>query len=234
MIEVIGLSKYYSDYLALNQLSFQVGKGEVLGFLGPNGAGKTTTIRMLSTYLMPSAGTARIAGYDIVTQAEQAREVLGYLPETPPLYLELTVWEYLWYVAAMRGLSRKQRRIRIEESIERCFLSEVRGCPCRYLSKGFKQRVGLAQAILHDPQVLILDEPTSGLDPRQINDIRKLIRELAAEKTVLMSTHILSEVYATCTKVVIINAGNLVLQESLERFESEESLERLFLEAVSS
>lgn len=233
MIEVLGLAKTYGEYTAVNGVSFTANKGEIVGFLGPNGAGKTTTIRMLATYMPPSSGTARIAGFDILTHSDEVRRRIGYLPENPPLYGEMTVEEYLFFVAAIKGVARREIKERVARSIERCFLTDVRRRLCQHLSKGYRQRVGLAQAIIHDPQVIILDEPTSGLDPRQIIDIRNLIGSLAKEHTVILSTHILPEVSMVCSKVVIINRGRVVLEDQLNTLTREKTLEQIFLERVS-
>jgi ABC-type multidrug transport system ATPase subunit len=233
MIEVSGLSKSYGDYTAVSDVSFSANKGEIVGFLGPNGAGKTTTIRMLATYLPPSAGRASIAGFDIVTQADEVRKRIGYLPENPPLYSEMTVREYLWFIAEIKGVPRSAMGERVEQVMERCFIADVRNKLCQHLSRGYRQRVGLAQAIIHDPEVIILDEPTSGLDPKQIIEIRQLIRSLGQSHTVLLSTHILPEVSMVCNKVVIINRGKVVIESALNQLTREKDLEQIFLESVS-
>jgi ABC-2 type transport system ATP-binding protein len=233
MIEVNGLSKVYGDFTAVKDVTFSASKGDVVGFLGPNGAGKTTTLRMLTTFMPPSSGTARIAGYDILLQADQVRQRIGYLPENPPLYNEMTVSEYLHFVAEIKGVGRKVLAAKVDEVVEKCFLKEVYHKLCQHLSRGYRQRVGLAQAIVHDPEVVILDEPTSGLDPRQIIDIRNLIGSLARERTVILSTHILPEVTMVCSQVVIINRGRVVLQSDLNSLLKERSLEEIFLECVS-
>jgi len=233
MIEVDGLTKKYGDYVAVSDVRFSAGQGEILGFLGPNGAGKTTTIRMLATYLPPSSGTARVAGYDILTQADQVRRQIGYLPENPPLYGEMTVEEYLRFVGEIKGVPRASLKTRVDETIERCFIKEVRRKLCHHLSRGYRQRVGLAQAILHDPRVIILDEPTSGLDPKQIIEIRQLIKSLAQMHTVILSTHILPEVSMLCNKVVIINRGRIVMERSLSDITRDKTLEQVFLESVT-
>jgi ABC-2 type transport system ATP-binding protein len=233
MIEVSHLSKSYGDYTAVSDVSFSAAKGEIVGFLGPNGAGKTTTIRMLATYLPPSAGRASIAGYDIVTQADEVRKRIGYLPENPPLYPEMTVREYLSFIADIKGVARASKVERIDEVMERCFITDVRNKLCQHLSRGYRQRVGLAQAIIHDPEVIILDEPTSGLDPKQIIEIRQLIRSLGQTHTVLLSTHILPEVSMVCNKVVIINRGKVVIESLLNQLTREKDLEQIFLESVS-
>lgn len=232
MIEVEGLSKLYGDYTAVENISFSASKGEIVGFLGPNGAGKTTTIRMLATYLPPSAGTARIAGYDIVTQADEVRRRIGYLPENPPLYGEMTVEEYLRFVADIKGVPRASRNTRVDEVLERCFIADVRKKLCQHLSRGYRQRVGLAQAIIHEPEVIILDEPTSGLDPKQIIQIRELIKSLGTSHTVLLSTHILPEVSMVCSKVVIVSRGRIVMESALEDLTREKPLEQVFIESV--
>jgi ABC-2 type transport system ATP-binding protein len=189
---------------------------------------------MLATYLPPTSGTAKVAGFDIASESDQVRKVLGYLPENPPLYTEMTVAEYLTFVAKIKGVPTKMVPQRVERSLERCFLKDVRNKLCQHLSRGFRQRVGIAQAIIHDPQVIILDEPTSGLDPKQIIEIRQLIASLAEAHTVLISTHILAEVSMVCTKVVIINQGRIVLENQLSALPEGRTLEQVFLEAVSS
>jgi ABC-2 type transport system ATP-binding protein len=233
MIDVANLSKSYGDYRAVSDVSFSAEKGQIVGFLGPNGAGKTTTIRMLATYLPPSSGRARIAGYDIVSQADEVRKRIGYLPENPPLYPEMTVREYLKFIAEIKGVPRAQTTERIEQVMEQCFIADVRNKLCQHLSRGYRQRVGLAQAIIHQPDVIILDEPTSGLDPKQIIEIRQLIRSLGESHTVLLSTHILPEVSMVCNKVVIINRGRVVIESLLNQLTREKDLEQIFLESVS-
>lgn len=234
MIEVKELSKSYGEFTAVSKLNFSAAKGDIVGFLGPNGAGKTTTIRMLSTFMPPSSGTATVAGYDILTQADEVRKRIGYLPETPPLYDEMTVKEYLRFVAEIKGIARSEIRSAIDRSLESCVLTDVTNKLCRQLSRGFKQRVGIAQAIIHNPEVVILDEPTSGLDPRQIIDIRKTIAQLGEGRTVILSTHILPEVSMVCNKVVIINQGQITLEGSLDAITKEKSLEQVFIESISS
>jgi len=233
MIEVKNLCKSYGDYKAVIDVSFSAAKGDIVGFLGPNGAGKTTTIRMLSTYLPPTSGTATVAGYDVISQADEVRRRIGYLPENPPLYGEMTVREYLKFVGEIKGVPRAQLASRIDEVLERCFIKDVRNKLCQHLSRGYRQRVGLAQAIIHQPQVIILDEPTSGLDPRQIIEIRQLIKSLGQDHTVLLSTHILPEVSMVCNKVVIISRGRVVMESRLSDLTREKSLEQVFLESVS-
>jgi ABC-2 type transport system ATP-binding protein len=233
MIEVKALSKYYADYAAVKNVSFSAAKGEIVGFLGPNGAGKTTTIRMLATFMPPTSGTALIAGHDILSQSNEVRKKIGYLPENPPLYDEMTVKEYLFFVARIKGIPSSVLKESVESAVEKCFLKDVSHKLCRHLSRGYKQRVGLAQAIIHNPEVIILDEPTSGLDPRQIIEIRQLIASLSQNHTVILSTHILPEVTMVCTKVVIINRGEIVLESSLKDAVKDKSLEQVFLECVS-
>jgi ABC-2 type transport system ATP-binding protein len=233
MIEVRGLSKSYGDYQAVTDISFTAGRGEIVGFLGPNGAGKTTTIRMLATYLPPTAGSATVAGFDVVTQADEVRKRIGYLPENPPLYGEMKVCEYLKFIAEIKGVPRARIAARIEEVMEQCFVSDVKNKLSNHLSRGYRQRVGLAQAIMNDPEVIILDEPTSGLDPKQIIEIRKLIKSLGERHTVLLSTHILPEVAMVCDKVVIVNRGRVVVEGPLSQISRDKSLEQVFLESVS-
>jgi len=233
MIEVVNLSKSYGDYIAVSDVSFSADKGQIVGFLGPNGAGKTTTIRMLATYLPPTSGKASIAGYDVVSQAEEVRKRIGYLPENPPLYPEMTVREYLKFIAEIKGVARATMAERIEQVMEQCFITDVRNKLCQHLSRGYRQRVGLAQAIIHEPEVIILDEPTSGLDPKQIIEIRQLIRSLGESHTVLLSTHILPEVSMVCNKVVIINRGRVVIESMLNQLTKDKDLEQIFLESVS-
>jgi ABC-2 type transport system ATP-binding protein len=210
MIQVNGLTKNYGAFRAVDGVSFNVRKGEVLGFLGPNGAGKSTTMKILTCYLAPTGGTARVAGFDVFEQSLEVRKHIGYLPEDTPIYRDMTVVELLRFVADVRGMPRDKREARIKEIGGRCGLGDVAGKLVGELSKGFRQRVGLAQAMLHDPDILILDEPTSGLDPNQIVEIRQLIKEVGQEKTVILSTHILQEVEATCGRMIIISRGKLV------------------------
>lgn len=216
MIEVRNLKKAFGPTVAVDGVSFDVARGEILGFLGPNGAGKTTTMRVLTCYIPQDDGTAKVAGYDTATQSIEVRRKIGYLPESAPLYLDMDVTEYLTFVAEIRGLPPAVRASRIGGMIDLCNLGEVRRRPVGELSKGFRQRVGLAQTLIHDPEVLILDEPTTGLDPNQIVQIRELIKRIGREKTVILSTHILQEVEATCTRVQIINDGRLIAQGTTE------------------
>jgi len=214
MIEVAALTKIYGTTRAIEDVSFTVPRGQVLGFLGPNGAGKTTTMRILSGYLPPTAGTARIAGLDVVKSSLAARRRLGYLPENVPLYPEMTVTAYLDFVGALKKMPRPKRCARLPIVLTECGLESVAGTIVRKLSKGFKQRLGLAQALLHDPEVLILDEPTVGLDPRQISEVRALIRGLAGTHTIVLSTHILPEVEQVCDRVVILARGRVIAEDT--------------------
>jgi ABC-2 type transport system ATP-binding protein len=210
VIEVQHLTKRYGGVTAVNDVSFRVEKGEILGFLGPNGAGKTTTMRVLTGYIPATEGKASVAGYDVFEQPTEAKRRTGYLPETPPLYPDMTVREYLLFVSKIKGVPGKERRDRVEQVMKRTYTADMAGRACGKLSKGYRQRVGLAQALIHNPDVLILDEPTAGLDPKQINETRKLIKELAGGHTIILSTHILPEVSQTCQRVVIINKGKVV------------------------
>jgi ABC-2 type transport system ATP-binding protein len=210
VIEVQHLTKRYGRVTAVDDVSFRVEPGEILGFLGPNGAGKTTTMRILTGYMPASEGRATVAGYDVFTHAIDAKRRTGYLPETPPLYPDMTVREYLHFVAKIKGVSPRDRKARVEQVLSRVWVSDMAGRACGKLSKGYKQRVGLAQALIHNPEVLILDEPTAGLDPKQIIETRRLIKELGGDHTIILSTHILPEVSQTCERVVIINKGRVV------------------------
>jgi ABC-2 type transport system ATP-binding protein len=215
MIKVEGLTKRYARTIAVDNISFEVEKGQIVGFLGPNGAGKTTTMRVLTCFLPPTAGTAQVAGFDVLEQPIEVKKRIGYLPETPPLYPDMEVAEYLIFVGKLKGLSTADVSKRVDEVCERCAISDVKSKLIGKLSKGYRQRVGLAQAILHNPDVLILDEPTSGLDPKQIIETRELIRSLAGDHTIILSTHILSEVEHSCERVIIINQGKLVAQDTV-------------------
>ena len=210
MIETRQLTKRYGDLTAVDNISFKVEPGQVLGFLGPNGAGKSTTMKMIAGFLAPTSGTASVCGYDVSDQSLQAKAVLGYLPEGAPSYGEMTPREFLAFIADMRALSGKHRSQRIDDVIERLHLNAVLAQPIETLSKGFKRRVGLAQAIIHDPAVLILDEPTDGLDPNQKHEVRSLINAMAKDKTIVVSTHILEEVHAVCTRAIIIAQGKVL------------------------
>ena len=220
MVSVDRLTKLYGRRVAVADVSFEVAAGEILGFLGPNGAGKTTTMRMITGFVAPSSGTATIAGHDIRTKPREAKAMLGYLGETPPVYREMTVGRYLDFVAAIKRVLPERRRAMIDRALTLCGLADVAHRVIGHLSKGYRQRVGLAQAILHQPPVLILDEPTVGLDPRQTIEIRELIRGLAGEQTVVLSTHILPEVQKTCSRVVIINDGRIVAADSIDNLTS--------------
>jgi ABC-2 type transport system ATP-binding protein len=210
MIEVADLTKTYPGVVAVDRVRFRVEKGEIVGFLGPNGAGKTTTMRLLTGFLAPTSGTATVAGFDVVTRSMEVRRRIGYLPEANPLYGEMRVEEYLRFRATLKRVPAAERRRRVDEAIDRCGLRERRSAIIAHLSKGYRQRVGLADAIVHGPEVLILDEPTQGLDPIQVREVRDLIRELGRERTVLLSSHILSEVEKLCGRVLILNRGRLV------------------------
>ncbi len=219
MIEAIGLSKFYGPFAATQDVSFSVPHGQVAAFLGPNGAGKSTTMKLLTGFLAPSTGTAKIGGLDMSTDRIKAAEILGYLPENGPLYLEMTPSSILQFLGEARGMSGDRLAERMDYVAQKCSLKGVWGKPIGKLSKGFRQRVGMAQALLHDPQVLILDEPTSGLDPNQTFDVRELILSLAKTKTILLSTHILSEVKAVCNRVILINDGRIVLDGTVDELE---------------
>ncbi len=214
MIQVRQLTKSFARHTAVRGIDFSVGRGEIVGFLGPNGAGKTTTLRMLTGYLPPTSGSARVAGFDIFRQSLEARRCIGYMPENVPLYDDMRVREYLKYRASLKGLSNRDGRRRVNEVIETCGLEGVRRKMIKVLSKGYRQRVGLADALVHEPQLLILDEPTNGLDPNQIRQIRDLIKRLSEKHTILLSTHILHEVEMTCDRVIIIDGGVIKAQDT--------------------
>ncbi len=215
MIEVKNLTKVYGDRVAVNDITFTVNKGEILGFLGQNGAGKTTTMKILTCFMPATSGTASVAGFDVFENPLEVKSRIGYLPETPPVYKELLVGEYLAFIAELRGIPHKERARKIDNALQKCNLGDVRGRLIGNLSKGYRQRVGIAQAILHDPAVLILDEPTVGLDPKQVSEARGLIRSLRSDHTVIYSTHILSEVAASCDRILIIDKGRIVAKEAL-------------------
>jgi ABC-2 type transport system ATP-binding protein len=217
MIRIEGLTKSYGATQALRGVSFEVPRGQVVGFLGPNGAGKSTTMKILAGFVTPTSGTAKVNGIDVSADSVASRRLIGYLPENNPLYEEMMVRDFLDFIAEVRGIPKAQRAERIRSAVERCGLRAVLGKDIHQLSKGYRQRVGLAQAIVHDPDLLILDEPTSGLDPNQIVEIRSLIKDLGREKTVILSTHILSEVQSTCSRVLIINDGRLVADDAPDR-----------------
>ena len=216
MIEVQNLTKLYGRVVAVDHISFQIDRGEVVGFLGPNGAGKTTTMRILTTYLPATSGVARIAGYDVMNQSLDVRRSLGYLPESVPLYPEMRVEEYLYFRAKLKAVDRRTRRNRIEYCMDRCRLLGVRRRLMGTLSRGYRQRVGLAESLLHDPPILIMDEPTAGLDPIQISETQALIKELGEKHTILLSTHILPEVEEVCRRVIVISQGQIKLDKPLQ------------------
>lgn len=220
MIKVQGLTKRYARKVAVDNISFEVEKGQIVGFLGPNGAGKTTTMRVLTCFLPPSSGTANVAGFDVVDQPMEVKKRIGYLPETPPVYPEMEVHEYLEFVGRIKGVASHDLARRVREVSEKCAVADVSRTLIGKLSKGYKQRVGLAQAIIHNPDVLILDEPTAGLDPHQIIETRDLIKGLAGEHTIILSTHILPEVEQTCERVIIIAKGKLVAMDTVENLTS--------------
>jgi ABC-2 type transport system ATP-binding protein len=216
LIEVQDLTKEYSSVKAVDHVSFSVNKGEILGFLGPNGAGKTTTMRILTGYMPATSGTARVAGYDVFTDSLEVRRRIGYLPEAPPVYPDMTVADYLDFVARIKNVPAEKRAARVNDAMEKTNITDKREQIIKRLSRGYKQRVGLAQALVHDPDVIILDEPTVGLDPKQIIEVRHLIKGLAGEHTIILSTHILPEVSMTCDRVVIINKGKIVAVDTPE------------------
>lgn len=235
MIEARGLSKYYGPFVATENVTFTVPRGQVAAFLGPNGAGKSTTMKMLTGYLAPSHGSASIGGHDVATDRLKAVECLGYLPESGPLYGEMTPDSFLNYMGEARGMSSARLAERLQFVIEKCSLSSVWNKPIGKLSKGYRQRVGMAQALLHDPEILILDEPTSGLDPNQVHDVRELILSLAKTKTILLSTHILREVKAMCSRVILINQGRVVLDGPVtELADDEAAMEDRFRELTKN
>jgi ABC-2 type transport system ATP-binding protein len=220
MIQVTGLSKKYANYVAVDNISFSVDKGDIVGFLGPNGAGKTTTMRVLTGFMPPTAGKVTIAGFDVFEQPLEVKKRIGYLPEAPPLYPEMSVRDYLTFVARLKGMPNAEIADRVQQVMKKCSVADVSDKLISKLSKGYRQRVGLAQAIVHNPEVLILDEPTSGLDPKQILEARDLIQGLAGEHTIILSTHILPEVEAICKKVIIISKGKLVKTDSVENLKN--------------
>ena len=220
MIKVEALTKRYANYTAVDGISFEVQKGQIVGFLGPNGAGKTTTMRVLTSFLPPSSGSARVAEYDVLEHPMEVKKRIGYLPETPPLYPEMEVREYLEFVGRLKGVPKENLAKRVDEVAEKCSVGDVRDKLIQKLSKGYRQRVGLAQAIIHNPDVLILDEPTSGLDPQQIIETRDLIKGLAGDHTIILSTHILPEVEQICERVIIIARGKLVATDTVSNLTS--------------
>ncbi len=217
MIEVQSLTKHYGPIAAITNVSFSVQRGEIVGFLGPNGAGKSTTMRILSCFMPATSGSARVAGYDVFAESMEVRRRIGYLPENVPLYSDMRVASYLDFVAEVKGVGRAERKRRVAEVMDRCLIGDVQNRLIGNLSKGYRQRVGLAQAIVSDPEVLILDEPTLGLDPKQIAEIRALIKSLAGQHTVILSTHILPEVSMLCQGVIIINKGSVIAQGTIDR-----------------
>jgi ABC-2 type transport system ATP-binding protein len=233
MIEVARLSKRYGEVEAVRDVSFTASPGQILGFLGPNGAGKTTTMRIITGFLPATGGTVRVEGFDVFEQSSEVRRRVGYLPENPPIYNDMTVVPYLRFVARLKGVKRSDTAGAIDRVLQTCGLTGVGSRLLGHLSKGFRQRVGLAQALIHDPPVLVLDEPTIGLDPRQIIEIRQLIRTLGGKRTVVLSTHILPEVTQVCDKVVIINDGRVVLQDQLANLTRTRTLEEVFIDAIS-
>ncbi|MDO5113450.1 MAG: ABC transporter ATP-binding protein [Planctomycetia bacterium] len=229
LIEADGISKYYSDFTAVEDVSFQIRRGEVVAFLGPNGAGKSTTMKILTGYLAPTRGHARIAGFDMATQRLEGAKHLGYLPENGPLYADMTPRGLLTFFAEAREVPPSQRKRRMEQVIELCDLGSVLEKPIGKLSRGYRQRVGMAQVLLHEPEVLILDEPTTGLDPNQIHEVRKTIRRLSENRTILLSTHILQEVEAMASRILFISEGRLVYDGSVEQLlENGETLDSQF------
>jgi ABC-2 type transport system ATP-binding protein len=233
MIKVEGLTKRYGDVTAIEDISFQVEKGEIVGFLGPNGAGKTTTMRIITGFLPSTDGTVSVSGHDIFEKPMEVKKKIGYLPEHPPVYADMTVAGYLKFVSKIKGIPRSARADAIDRVVVRCGLKEAHKKIIGKLSKGYRQRVGLAQAMIHDPEVLILDEPTIGLDPKQIIEIRELVKSLAGEQTILLSTHILPEVTMICQRCLIIYQGRIVADDSLEALTAQGSLESVFLKLTT-
>src|SRR5579883_2153921 len=234
MIEVKDLSKTYGNFVAVSGISFKAESGQILGFLGPNGAGKTTTMRIITGYMPATSGTVLIDGLDIFANSLEARRRIGYLPEIPPLYSDMRIEAYLRFVAKLRNVRRAALDNAVEHVMHVCGLTSMAGRICGQLSKGYRQRVGLAQALIHDPPVLVLDEPTIGLDPRQIIEIRSLIKSLGKNRTVVLSTHILPEVQQVCEKVVIINDGRVVVEDLLANLTRDRSLEQVFIQSISA
>lgn len=226
MISVQKINKYFGEFRALKDISFEIAKGEIVGFLGQNGAGKTTLMRILTSYYLATSGRVKIDGNDIVQQSLLCRKKIGYLPENPPLYMNLTVCDYLKYSASLKDVALKKQKIQVDRVIEDCNLQDVQNKHISILSKGYKQRVGIAQAILNDPQVLILDEPTIGLDPLQILQVRQLIKRIEDKRTVIVSTHILSEIEQIAKRVIVVNKGELVIDKSIEVLLEEKHLSR--------
>ena len=233
MIEVAHLTKRYGDLSAVADVSFTAAPGQILGFLGPNGAGKTTTMRIITGFLPATSGTVRVGGFDVFDQSADVRRRIGYLPENPPLYNEMLVIPYLRFAAKLRGMARADIDAAIDRVLETCNLSSVSGRLLGHLSKGFRQRVGLAQALIHDPEVLILDEPTNGLDPGQIDEMLQFIGSLAPNRTIVLSTHILAQVVAVCQKVVIISDGRIVVEDLLANLTRDQRLDEAYRRAIS-
>ena len=233
MIEVTNLTKAYGSFEAVKAVSFTVATGQACGFLGPNGAGKTTTMRIVTGYMPATSGSVSVDGFDVFEQSFEVRKRIGYLPEHPPLYLEMKVTSYLDHVARLKGVPRREMNAARDRVIAECSLEKVAGRLCGHLSKGYRQRVGLAQALIHQPSVLVLDEPTIGLDPAQIIEIRQLIRTLTNDRTVILSTHILPEVAQICQKVVIINEGRVALESEIAALTAQGTLEEEYLKHVS-
>jgi ABC-2 type transport system ATP-binding protein len=235
MVEARNLTKSYGNFLAIENVNFEVKKGEIVGFLGPNGAGKTTTMRIVTGFLPPTSGSALVAGYDLVDQSIQARSHIGYLPETVPLYTDMTVEDYLSFMGSIRGMKQKAIKARVDYVIDACRLGDYRYSHIGKLSKGYRQRVGIAQAVLHEPDVLVLDEPTIGIDPIQVVETRQLIRDLAGSHTVILSTHILPEVSMLCNRVLIIHQGQIVAEDTPRDLADKlQGVERLEVEVVGS
>jgi len=233
MVEVDHLTKYYGGFAAIEDVTFTAESGQILGFLGPNGAGKTTTMRILTGYMPASEGTARVAGFDVFEDSREVRRRIGYLPENPPLYPDMTPVSYLDFVARIKGVGRAQRDAAISRALQATMIEDVANRPIDTLSRGYKQRVAIGQALVHEPEVLILDEPTIGLDPKQIIEIRKLIQGLAEDRTVILCTHILPEVTQICDKVVIIADGRIVAEDTLDSLTATEDLEEVFLRVTA-
>lgn len=224
MIQVKALTKVFGNKVVVDSISFEVEKGEVLGFLGPNAAGKTTTMRMIAGFLTPTSGTAIISGYDILEDSLNAKKKIGYLPENAPVYPDMTVYGFLDFIAEVRGFSGREKRQKVEEIIERCFLSDVRYQSISILSKGFRQRVCLAQSLIHDPEYLIMDEPTDGLDPNQKHEVRNMIKDMAKDKTIILSTHILEEMEAVCTRAIVIANGRIMVDDTPDGLKARSSM----------
>ena len=233
MVEVSHLTKTYGELRAIQDVSFTARRGEILGFLGPNGAGKTTTMRIIAGFMPASEGTVTIEGFDVFRDSYEARQRIGYLPENPPLYHDMTVRSYLIFVGRIKGVGKKEVRRALDGVLQKCSLTEVGARLIKHLSKGYRQRLGLAQALIHNPPVVILDEPTLGLDPKQTVEIRSLIKELSGDRTVILSTHFLPEVSELCDKVVIIHEGKIAVEQSLTELTRGGSLEEVFLRTIS-